>query len=200
MHGLGTRAEIIIALDRGDTPTEVSNTLNLTRRTVYKWKERYLNEGIEGLEDLSRSGRPTRIEDNTVKKVLSLSEGYIPEESTHWSIRLMAKHAGISNWQARKAWKAFDIKPHLTKIFKISNDPNFADKVVDIVGLYMNPPANAVELSIDEKTQIQALDRTLPRLPLSTGHLGAIPTTTSTTVRQHSMRHSTLRLERSLAR
>ena len=172
-HGLGVRANILLALHRGESPTEISESLNVTRRTVYKWKERYLSDGIDGLEDQPRPGRPTKINDKTVKKVLSLSQEYIPEESTHWSIRLMAKHAGISDWQVRQIWKAFDIKPHLTKTFKISNDPAFADKVVDIVGLYMNPPTNAVVLSIDEKTQIQALDRTQPGLPLSSGHVGS---------------------------
>jgi len=172
-NGISRRARVLDSLDRGETPTEIANCLGITRRTVYKWKERYVSDGMNGLMDKARSGRPSKITDKTVKKVLSLSTDYLPEESTHWSVRLMAKHAGISEWQVRKIWNAFDIKPHLTKTFKISNDPNFAEKVVDIVGLYMNPPSNAVVLSVDEKTQIQALDRTQPGLPLGPGRIGS---------------------------
>ena len=172
-NGISRRARVLDSLDRGDSPTEIADCLGITRRTVYKWKERYLSDGIDGLMDKARPGRPSKITDKTVKKVLSLSTDYLPEESTHWSVRLMAKHAGISEWQVRKIWNAFDIKPHLTKTFKISNDPDFAEKVVDIVGLYMNPPANAVVLSVDEKTQIQALDRTQPGLPLGPGRIGS---------------------------
>jgi len=95
----------------------------------------------------------------------------IPREATHWSVRLMAKAARITNWQVQQIWNAADLKPHRLKTFKISNDPNFAEKVVDIVGLYMNPPDNAIVLSVDEKTQIQALDRTQPMLPLRPGQI-----------------------------
>jgi transposase len=172
-HGLGVRANILLALDRGDTPTQISETFGVTRRTVYKWKDRYLSDGLDGLKDQPRPGRPSKINDKAVKKVLSLSQKYTPEESTQWSIRLMAKHADITEWQVRQIWKAFDIKPHLSKTFKISNDPAFAEKVIDIIGLYMNPLTNAVVLSLDENTQIQALDRTQPGLPLSPGHVGS---------------------------
>jgi len=95
----------------------------------------------------------------------------IPRESTHWSVRLMAKAAGITAWQVQQVWNAADLKPHRLKTFKISKDPNFAEKVVDIVGLYMNPPDNAIVLSVDEKTQIQALDRTQPMLPMRPGQI-----------------------------
>ena len=172
-NGVSRRARVLKDLDQGITPTEVACSLGVTRRTVYKWKERYLTEGMDGLVDKARPGRPSKITDKTVKKVLSLSTDYLPEEATQWSVRLMAKHADISEWQVRQIWKAFDIRPHLTKTFKISNDPEFAEKVVDIVGLYMNPPANAVVLSVDEKTQIQALDRTQPGLPLGPGRIGS---------------------------
>ena len=95
----------------------------------------------------------------------------IPKEATHWSVRLMAKAAGITTWQVRQIWEASDLKPHRLKTFKISNDPEFAEKVVDVVGLYMNPPDNALVLSVDEKTQIQALDRTQPMLQLRPGQI-----------------------------
>ena len=99
--GISRRAQILDALDQGYTTTEVANRLGVTRRTVYKWKDRYLAYGIEQLVDKPRSGRPSKITDKTVEKVLNLSTEYLPEESTHWSIRLMAKHAGISEWQVR---------------------------------------------------------------------------------------------------
>lgn len=171
--GYYKRVWIVDLLDQGHTPTEIANRLNVTRRTVYKWRDRYLSDGIDSLIDRARPGRPSKITDKTVQKVLSLSTDYLPEEATHWSVRLMASHAGISEWQVRQIWNAFDIKPHLTKTFKISNDPEFAEKVVDVVGLYMNPPSNAVVLSVDEKTQIQALDRTQPGLPLGPGKVGS---------------------------
>ncbi|NYZ70222.1 IS630 family transposase, partial [Endozoicomonas sp. SM1973] len=120
-----------------------------------------------------RPGRPSLIDEATIQKVLTLTTERIPHESTHWSVQLMSKYAEISTWQVRQIWKAFDLKPHRIKTFKISNDPDFAEKVVDIVGLYMNPPTNAVVLSVDEKSQIQALDRTQPGLPLSPGKIGS---------------------------
>ena len=113
------------------------------------------------------------IDEKTVKRVLKLTTEYIPEEATHWSVRLMAKHAKVSCWQVRQIWAAADLKPHRLKTFKISNDPEFAEKVIDVVGLYLNPPSNAMVLCVDEKTQIQALDRTQPGLPLSAGKIGS---------------------------
>jgi len=172
-HGLCTRANILLALDSGQTPTQIAANLGLTRKTIYKWKERYIEQGIAGLDDAQRTGRPRALDEKTIKKILSLSTDYLPETATQWSLRSMAEHAGVSQWQVRQIWNAFNIRPHLTKTFKISNDPDFAEKVVDIVGLYMNPPANALVLSVDEKTQIQALDRTQPGLPLSQGHVGS---------------------------
>jgi len=108
-----------------------------------------------------------------VNRVLTLTTSRIPHESTHWSVSLMAKYAGVTTWQVRQIWQAADLKPHRLKTFKISNDPHFADKVVDIVGLYMDPPDNALVLCVDEKTQIQALDRTQSGLPLASGRIGS---------------------------
>jgi len=125
------------------------------------------------LLDEQRSGRPPKLDEKTINRVLTLTTQYVPEEATQWSERLMAAHAGVTPYQVRKIWQAADLQPHRLKTFKISNDPHFAEKVVDIVGLYMNPPSNAVVLSVDEKTQIQALDRTQPRLPLSRGRIGS---------------------------
>ena len=123
--------------------------------------------------DELRTGRPLVLEEKVIKKVLTLTTEYVPEEATQWSERLMAEHVGITPYQVRKIWKAADLQPHRLKTFKISNDPKFADKVIDIVGLYMNPPDNAVVLSVDEKTQIQALDRTQPGLPLASSRIGS---------------------------
>ena len=113
------------------------------------------------------------IDKKIVDRVLKLTTERVPHESTHWSIALMAKYAGVTHWQVRQIWAAADLKPHRLKTFKISNDPQFAEKVTDIVGLYMDPPSNALVLSVDEKSQIQALDRTQPGLPLSPGHVGS---------------------------
>lgn len=172
-QGQITRARIILSLGRGKTPSEVAEEQFVSAKTVHKWRNRFLASGVKGLLDEPRPGRPTTIDEETIKRVLTLTTQYVPEEATHWSERLMAIHAGITPYQVRKIWKAADLQPHRLETFKISNDPRFADKVVDIVGLYMNPPSNAVVLSVDEKTQIQALDRTQPGLPLSSGHIGS---------------------------
>ena len=126
---------------------------------------------MEGLYDRPRSGQPKKLTDAKVKEVLRMTVECIPHEATHWSVRLMAKAAQVTTWQVRQIWDAADLKPHRLKNFKISNDPNFAEKVIDVVGLYMDPPQNAVVLSVDEKTQIQALDRTQPMLPLKPGQI-----------------------------
>jgi len=172
-QGVGVRARILLALAEGQNPTEIARTQGVSRRIVYKWRSRFVEGGLDGLFDKPRSGRPTTLDEQTVKKVLKLTTERIPHEATHWSVQLMSKYAGISTWQVRQIWKAADLKPHRIKTFKISSDPEFADKVVDIVGLYMNPPSNALVLSVDEKTQIQALDRTQPGLPLSGGRIGS---------------------------
>jgi len=172
-HGRALRARIILLLSEGQTPTEVSLSQSISIKGVHKWKNRFNELGIEGLCDQKRAGRPSEITEALTTHVLWLTTQRIPHESTHWSIELMAKYAQATTWQVRQIWDAADLKPHRIKTFKISNDPEFAEKVIDIVGLYMNPPSNAVVLSVDEKTQIQALDRTQPGLPLSPGNIGS---------------------------
>ena len=167
------RAKIILQLSEGMTPTEVASAQRTSAKTVHRWRNRFEAEGVNGLLERARRGRPTVIDKATVDKVLFLTTKRIPQESTHWSIELMARYAQVTHWQVRQIWKAADLRPHRLKTFKISNDPNFADKVIDIVGLYMNPPENAVVLSVDEKTQIQALDRTQPGLPLNPSRIGS---------------------------
>jgi transposase len=170
-QSLALRARIALQSGAGQTAKEVAESLGTTTLSVYKWRNRFKADGLEGLKDRPRSGQPRKLSDAKVKEVLKLTVERIPRESTHWSVRLMAKTAGISIWQVRQIWEAANLKPHRLKTFKISNDPQFAEKVVDVVGLYMNPPDNAVVLSVDEKTQIQALDRTQPMLQLKSGQV-----------------------------
>lgn len=172
-QGQVTRAKLLLALDEGQPPGRAAEAQRISTKTLHKWKNRYLADGIKGLLDRPRSGRPTVIDEEMVKKVLKLTTERVPHEATHWSVSLMAEYAQTTTWQVRQIWKAVDLKPHRIKTFKISNDPHFAEKVIDVVGLYMNPPSNALVLSVDEKTQIQALDRTQPGLPLSPGNIGS---------------------------
>ena len=138
---------------------------------MHLWHRRYRAEGLGGLGDRPRSGRPTAVNRRTVERVLFLTTERVPVEATHWSTRLMARYADVTQWQVRKVWQAADVKPHRLKTFKLSRDPQFVEKVIDVVGLYLNPPDNALVLSVDEKTQIQALDPSRPMLPLRPGQL-----------------------------
>lgn len=166
-----SRARIILLTASGKKAEDVAEELGTTLRKVYRWRKRFKEQSINGLYDLSRPGQPKNITEKKVKEVLRMTVECIPHEATHWSVRLMAKAANITEWQVRQIWKAADLKPHRLKTFKISKDPQFAEKVIDVVGLYMNPPDNALVLSVDEKTQIQALDRTQPMLPLKPGQI-----------------------------
>ena len=170
-QSLALRARIVLLCDSGKTVEEVAAALSASSRSVYKWRNRFKASGLEGLKDLPRSGQPKKLSADKVNEVLTMTVERIPRAATHWSVRLMAKAAGITNWQVQQIWNAANLKPHRLKTFKISKDPNFAEKVVDVVGLYMDPPANAMVLSVDEKTQIQALDRTQPMLPLRPGQI-----------------------------
>ena len=170
-QSLALRARIVLLCGAGQTAEEVAASLGTSKPSVYKWRTRFAANGLDGLKDLPRSGQPKKLSAAKVKEVLTLTVERIPKEATHWSVRLMAKAAGITTWQVRQIWEASNLKPHRIKTFKISNDPEFAEKVIDVVGLYMNPPDNALVLSVDEKTQIQALDRTQPMLQLRPGQI-----------------------------
>lgn len=170
-QSLASRAEIVLLTAYGKTAEEVAGQLDVTLRTVYRWRKRFKDQGVAGLQDRPRSGQPKKLSEQKIKEVLRMTVESIPYEATHWSVRLMAKAANITTWQVRQIWQAADLKPHRLKTFKISKDPHFAEKVIDIVGLYMNPPENAMVLSVDEKTQIQALDRTQPMLPMRPGQI-----------------------------
>ena len=170
-RSLAERAELILLCSQGFTATQVSEKLSKRLRTVQEWRRRYLQQGLSGLEDQPRSGRPRKFSPAKVRAILTATVQRIPCESTFWSVRLMAEHAGVSCHQVTQIWKAADLKPHRIRNFKISHDPHFAEKVIDVVGLYMDPPDNALVLSVDEKTQIQALDRTQPMLQLKPGQI-----------------------------
>lgn len=165
------RARIILLSAEGLSAEAIGSKLDVQRITVYKWRARYLEGGTAALADAPRPGPPRKLEPAKAEEILRRTIHEIPNEATHWSLRLMAKAAKVSIHQVQHVWAAADLRPHRIKNFKISNDPRFAEKVVDVVGLYMDPPDNAVVLSVDEKTQIQALDRTQPMLQLRPGQI-----------------------------
>jgi transposase len=165
------RARIILLSTEGHSAETISKKLDVASRTVYKWRERYVEGGLGGLTDRPRPGQPRKLDAAKTRQILRLTTERIPEEATHWSVRLMAKYAGVTRWQVQQAWQVADLRPHRIKTFKISQDPQFAEKVLDVVGLYLRPPRGAMVLSVDEKTQIQALDRTQPLLPLRPGQI-----------------------------
>ena len=141
--------------------------LGISRTTAGKWRSRFLEARLEGLSDEPRPGRPRTVTDEHVEKVITATlEQEPPSGDTHWSTRSMARSAGMSQSAVSRIWRAFGLKPHIVQTWKLSTDPQFIDKVRDVVGLYMSPPENALVLCVDEKSQIQALDRTAPCLPM----------------------------------
>jgi transposase len=153
----------------GGSNLEVAARLALDRKTVSKWRARFLSLRLEGLHDEARPGAPRTIGDDAVESVIVKTLEETPRDATHWSTRSMAQATGMSQSAISRIWRAFGLKPHLTETFKLSPDPLFVDKVRDIVGLYVNPPEGALVLCVDEKSQIQALDRTAPVLPIRPG-------------------------------
>jgi putative transposase len=170
-HSLVVRARIVLEAAQGQTNAAISRQLGLNEDTVGKWRIRYLEAGIEGLYDEVRSGRPRSIAEDKIAQVIQQTLDSKPEGQTHWSVRTMAQSSGLSKSTIQRVWSTFGLKPHRTKSFKLSTDPLFIEKVIDIVGLYLNPPSNAVVLCVDEKSQCQALERTQPNLPLDLGYL-----------------------------
>lgn len=163
------RARVILACATGKSNAEVGRQLRAAPHTVGKWRKRYLAKGIDGLLDEPRPGKPRQIGDAKIAEVVSKTLESTPEGATHWSTRLMAEKIGLSHSTVGRVWRAFGLKPHRTETFNLSNDPLLVEKVRDIVGLYMDPPANALVLCVDEKSQIQALDRTQPINPMLPG-------------------------------
>lgn len=168
---LAERAAIILALMDGKSGYVVSRERGCDLKLVYRWRNRFLQKGVAGLVDLPRSGQPRKITPEKAREVLDKTMHAIPRESTRWSTRLMAKYTGLTPYLVGTVWKAAKIRPHLTSTFNISKDPAFAEKVADIVGLYLRAPEGAIVLSVDEKTQIQALDHTQPMLQLRPGQV-----------------------------
>ena len=170
-QNLAFRTRLLLLSASGYSAQEVAEAESCCSHTVYHWRRRFQSEGLDGLSDRARSGQPKKLTEKKTQEILKMTVEKIPQEATHWSVRLMAKYAGVTKWQVSRVWAEADLKPHRLKTFKISNDPEFAAKVRDVVGLYMNPPDNALVLSVDEKTQIQALDRTQPLLQLKPGQV-----------------------------
>jgi transposase len=168
-QALALRARIVLACATGVQTTEVAEQLGVTLQTVGKWRRRFIDHRLDGLVDAPRPGQPRKITDAKIEEVIALTLERRPKEATHWSTRLMAKATGLNSTAVFRIWQAFGLQPHRSETFKLSSDPLFIDKVRDVVGLYMSPPTRAVVLCVDEKSQIQALDRTQPLLPLSFG-------------------------------
>ena len=166
------RAQIILRAATGQDNQQIAASLNLCRQTVGRWRERYMAEGQHGLEDRHRSGRPARILSPTINEIVRLTTQEKPPGATHWSTRTLAPVAAVSPSTVGRIWRAHGLKPHRVKSFKLSNDPRFAEKLEDVVNLYLNPPPDAVVISADEKCQIQALERTQPGLPFKKGRCG----------------------------
>jgi transposase len=167
---LVVRSRIVLLAAAGKPDVEIARRLSLVPRSAARWRARFLRYGIAGLQqDAARAGRPRTIPAETVAEVIRKTTQEKPPQATHWSTRSMAAAAGISEASVRRIWRAHGLKPHRVQSFKLSNDPQFAEKLQDIVSLYLNPPEHALVLALDEKSQIQALDRTQPGLPLKKG-------------------------------
>src|SRR5665811_239201 len=170
-QALALRARLVLAAAEGRSNKDVAAALAITEPTVGKWRRRFLAGGLDGLLDEPRPGAPRTIGDAEVERVIALTLESVPRDATHWSTRSMAAATGFSQSSISRIWRAFALAPHRSETFKLSTDPLFIEKVRDIVGLYLAPPARALVLSVDEKTQIQALDRTQPMLPMRPGQV-----------------------------
>ncbi len=168
-NGLAQRARMVLRCAAGTPSSTVAAELGVTNATVGKWRARYIARGLDGLLDEPRCGAPRQVSDEKVEEVVSKTLESLPRDATHWSTRAMAAKSGLSHTTVRRIWNAFGLQPHRVEHFKLSNDPQFIEKVRDIVGLYLHPPERALVLCVDEKAQIQALDRTQPILPLRPG-------------------------------
>ena len=169
------RARIVLLSADGISTGEIMHQLDTTTPTITRWRDRYETDGILGLlKDRSRLGRKRRIEETKVREVVDRTLQEKPSNATHWSTRTLAAAVGLSPASIQRIWKAHGLKPHLVRTFKLSRDPLFVEKLQDVVGLYLNPPEHAIVLSVDEKSQIQALDRSQPGLPMKRGRAGTM--------------------------
>ena len=170
-QALAMRARIVLASADGLSIKAVAEQLNTTRVTVGKWRSRFLEQRLDGLLDEPRPGAPRTITDEDVERVVTMTLESAPRDATHWSTRSMAAASGLSQSAVSRIWRAFALQPHRVETFKLSKDPLFIEKVRDIVGLYLDPPDKAMVLCVDEKSQVQALDRTQPVLPMRPGQI-----------------------------
>lgn len=168
-QALALRARIVLAAEEGLKNTEIAERLGIAHASVRKWRNRFAELGLDGLTDEPRPGRPRTVTDAQVEEVIVKTLETTPRDATHWSTRAMAKEVGLSQSAVSRIWRAFGLQPHRQDTWKLSRDPLFIEKVRDVVGLYLNPPERAVVLCVDEKSQIQALDRTAPILPMLPG-------------------------------
>jgi transposase len=168
-QALAQRSRIVLLVAEGVRTGEVAERLGVHRNTVAKWRRRFEAERLDGLVDEPRPGRPRTVTDAHVDAVITKTLESAPKDATHWSTRSMASEIGLTQSAVHRIWRAFGLQPHRAETFKLSRDPQFVAKVRDVVGLYLNPPERAVVLCVDEKSQIQALDRTQPILPMRPG-------------------------------
>ena len=165
------RTKVILWAAEGLSNTEIVHRTHLSPPTVGKWRKRFLQNRTAGLSELPRRGAPRRINDEQIQRVITDTLESQPQNSTHWSTRTMAQRCGLSRQAVSRIWRAFGLKPHRSETFTLSTDPLFVEKVRDVVGLYLDPPSNALVLCVDEKTQVQALERSQPVLPMRPGRL-----------------------------
>src|SRR5215469_279972 len=168
-QALAQRSRIVLACATGRSNLVVAGTLGITHQTVGKWRQRFLERRLNGLLDEPRPGAPRKVTDAQVERVVRVTLESTPADATHWSTRAMAKRCGLSQTMVSRIWRAFALQPHRVEGFKLSKDPLFIEKLRDIVGLYLHPPERAVVLCVDEKAQVQALDRSQPVLPMRPG-------------------------------
>lgn len=169
------RSRIVLMSAAGAGTMAIVRAVGKSKRTVGRWRERYLAQGVSGLRrDATRPGRKPPLSAEIIARVVEMTLHETPPGATHWSVRSMGRAVGISHTSVQRIWKAHGLKPHLVKTFKLSNDKHFVEKVTDIVGLYLDPPDKALVLAVDEKSQIQALDRTQPGLPIKKGRAGTM--------------------------
>lgn len=168
-QALALRARIVLACAEGRKNTEVALQFQIGKAMVGKWRRRFVEHRLDGLRDEPRSGTPRSIDDERIEAMIVRTLESVPPDATHWSSRGMARACGLSVSTVQRIWRAFGLQPHRLETFKLSTDPDFVAKVRDVVGLYVTPPAHAVVLCVDEKSQIQALDRSQPMLPLRPG-------------------------------
>jgi transposase len=168
-QALALRAKIVLACAEGKDNKRVAAELRVTEHTVARWRGGFTRKRLDGLADEPRPGRPPSILLDRVEEIVTATLEKVPRDATHWSRSSMARHSGVSKSTVGRIWRKFDLKPHLQDSFKLSTDPMFIEKVVDVVGLYHNPPEKAVVLCVDEKSQVQALDRSQPVLPMMPG-------------------------------